>query len=489
MNRSPAGAALLNLTGLAVGYLYLGRRLRAVVYLGVTTAAVATAFLTDAATNPWPWRVCGAYWVAWQAVEVWWLAPRPARRQWVPAALGVTLVAATVAGLLAYGAAARSAYGAGRAAQSTGDCATAMARYDEVTGPYELTLTDTVAAAAAAHEVCRRYAAAAMFAQLNAPAEAVRRLQELATPFDPLLPAIRAKLTDTYVRWAHRNRREHRYIPAIDVYRRLLSDPLALPNVGQVRVELADTYLAEAATFTDTAKVLDNLTLVADKFADTPAAHRLPAEVAKAFAPVAASVATRPCPAVPTLDKFTALPPELLTGIALHPTRAQATMRCGISEFSAGSYASAITMFESFLASYPKDPAAPQALSALIAARVSAESAFSLPLPPPYSGNTPGTINVTFYNDRNQPTHVLLAGATAHEFVLPACPTCPSEYAAGQETCPTLAGLPSVTLRLNAGLYHFITVDDDGSDIATLSDFLQVTPFFDHTMCLFVQRG
>lgn len=402
------------------------------------------------------------------------------------------MVAATVAGLLVYGAAGRDAYEEGRKAQSTGDCATAMARYDQVTGPYALTLDDTVTAAAAAHDVCRQYAAASMFARLGAPAEAVGRLQELADPFDPLLPALRAKLTDTYVRWAHRDRRARKYLPAIDVYRRLLADPLARPNVDQVKVELADTYLAEAATFTDTGKALDSFVLVASEFADTPAAHRLPAEVSKAFAPVAKAAATQPCPAVPTLDRFTALPPELVKGIALHPTRAQATLRCGISEFKAGTYTSAVTMFESFLASYPKDPSAPQALSALIAARVAAESLFPLPLPlplpPPYGGLTPGTINVTFYNDRNQPTHVLLAGETAHEFVIPACPTCPSEYAAGQETCPTLEGRPSVSLRLNAGSYHFITVEDDGSDIATLSDFLQVTPFFDHTMCLFVQR-
>ena len=428
------------------------------------------------------------YWVVWQAVDAWWLTPRPARRRWTPAALGVALVAATVAGLLTYGAAGRAAYEEGRAAQSTGDCATAMARYDQVTGPYALTLNDTVTAAAEARDVCRRYAAAAMFAELGAPAEAVRQLQDLAAPFTPLLPALRDKLTDTYVRWAHRDRRAREYLPAIDVYRRLLGDPLARPDVDQVKVELADTYLAEAATFTDTGKVLDSFVLVASEFPDTPAAHRLPAEVAKAFAPVAKAAATDPCPAVPKLDKFTDLPPELAKGIALHPTRAQATLRCGISQFEAGTYTSAVTMFESFLASYPKDPGAPQALSALIAARVAAESLFPVPLPPPYGGLTPGTINVTFYNDRNQPTHVLLAGATAHEFVLPACPTCPSEYAAGQETCPTLAGRPSVSLRLNPGMYHFITVDDDGSDIATLSDFLQVTPFFDHTMCLFVQR-
>ncbi len=59
----------------------------------------------------------------------------------------------------------------------------------------------------------------------------------------------------------------------------------------------------------------------------------------------------------------------------------------------------------------------------------------------------------------------------------------------GSQTCPTTAGRPAVSLRLPAGTYHFITLADPTSNVATLTDTLEVTPFFDHRMCLFVQRG
>lgn len=499
--RSRVGAALLNLSGLCLGHLYLGRRRRAAAHLAVTAALVTAAFLTDAAANPWPWRAVGGYWLAWLAADAWWQAaktPRPARRNPATALAGVVLVGAVVAGLLAYGAAGRSAYDAARAAVAHGDCATAMDRYDLLTGPFELTLADTVRRAPAERDVCEEYVAATIIGQLGDTDEAISRYQEIVRshPFDALLPSVGRRLADTYLGTAREHRRAQRFVQAIDVYRKLLADGAARMNRPAVRTELADTYLREAESWAtggspNFPNLVGNLRLIMSEFPDTPAAAKVPEVVADAFA-VAVQPMTvgRPCDSVTALNQFAELDAQLAAPIAgqLGPHRAQAGYQCGIALFTGGQYAQAIPHLESFLAAYGTDAAAPQARSALIAARVAAQTYFPLSLPPPYGGDAPGTIEVTFYNDSQRATHVLLAGATAHEFVLPPCGGCPVEYAPGAQTCPTLAGRPSHTLRLQEGLYHFMTVEQEGNGIATLRDTLSVTPFFRHTMCLFVQQ-
>jgi len=484
---------LLNLTGLAIGYGYLGRGRRAAAHLTVTVALVCAAFATGAAANPWPWRVVGAYWLAWQVADAWWLAAgTPKRRDVRPVAAGLVLVAAVVAGLLSYGAAGRDAYADGRAAQADGDCATAVDRYDQVTGPYELTLSPIVARAAAARAVCLEFVAAGVIERMGDPADAIDRLHALLDrhPFDPLAPVVATELTRTYLTSARKHRDAMEFTDAIDLYRTLLADRAARPDRRLVRAELAATYFAESQNLGDLTTVLADLTLIVSEFGDTPVAAKAPAAVAAAFA-TAEQAQAGPCEMLPTLDQFAALDQRLITAIAgqLPASRARATMQCAVSDYDAGDYTGATPLFEAFLAAYPTDGAAPQAYSALIAARVAAASGIPLPMPPPYSGNTPGDISVTFFNDSPQETHVLLAGPTAHEFVLPACGGCRAEYSYGEQTCPTTEGRPAVNLRLPAGMYYFTTLPNPTSDVATLSDSLAVDPFFEHTMCLFVQRG
>lgn len=67
----PARSALLNLTGLGLGYVYLGRRRRQVLHLLITVALVVIAFVTGAAALPWLWVVVAVCWLGWMAVDGW----------------------------------------------------------------------------------------------------------------------------------------------------------------------------------------------------------------------------------------------------------------------------------------------------------------------------------------------------------------------------------------------------------------------------------
>ena len=77
--RSAPAAALLNLTGLGLGYLYLGHRRRAVVAAAVTVVLVVVAFATDAASTPLLWQALAPAVLVGMAVDGGRLAHRGVR--------------------------------------------------------------------------------------------------------------------------------------------------------------------------------------------------------------------------------------------------------------------------------------------------------------------------------------------------------------------------------------------------------------------------
>jgi tetratricopeptide (TPR) repeat protein len=496
---SRLGAALLNLSGLGAGYAYLGRWRLAAAHLAGTAALVGGAFLADAASEPWLWRILGGYWLLWLAAGGWWTAasrPLPAgRRRVVPVAAGVVLVAAVVAGLLAYGAAGRQAYDDGVAAQERGDCATAMDRYDQVTGPFELTLGTTVRAAAAHRDVCEALVAAHVIGQVGNHAAAVRMLRDLSERHPGEL--VGTHLTRAYLGWAREHRRARDFGEAITIYRDLLGDDAAHRDEPRVRAELADTYVEQArfllkAETVDFAALIDILVVVHTGYGETPAAELVPRAIAETFAVAGKSVTDgRFCAGLPGLDLLAELDPQVIAGIAapLHASRASALLQCGISQFGSGSYTEAVASFTTFVGQYPNDPGIPQARSGLIAATVAEASYYPVPFPPPWAGDSPGSVPVTFYNDSNRSTHVMIAGPTAHEFVLPPCGGCPADYATSAEACPSYDGRPSMTLHLAPGYYPMITKYEEAGRIAGLSDAISVSPYLQPSMCLFVTRN
>ncbi|MDN5855670.1 MAG: hypothetical protein L0K86_23080 [Actinomycetia bacterium] len=61
--RSPIGAGLLNLTGLGLGYAYLGRWWRQALHIVITAGLVVIAFATGAAALPWVWVAVAIGWL------------------------------------------------------------------------------------------------------------------------------------------------------------------------------------------------------------------------------------------------------------------------------------------------------------------------------------------------------------------------------------------------------------------------------------------
>ncbi|MGH3932793.1 MAG: tetratricopeptide repeat protein [Pseudonocardiaceae bacterium] len=511
---SPGAAALLNLTGLGLGYAYLRHWWRAGIYLAATIVLVVVAFVTEAANHPWLWRALIVAWLGWMVLDGWRLGrgaqphpPTPRSRR-VPAVVGVVLVVAMVAGYLLYGAAGRRAYAAGLAAQSRADCASAIMKYDLVTRVYELTLSRDVPVARAATEQCAAFTAASAAQAQGAYADAVQRYQDYrqAYPATVLAPHVHDNLMRTYVDWAGSLRSAHDYPAAIQVYRDLLVESNTDPVIAAaVRGEIAATYFEQAEGLRATLptasgalrveqarSAIEALLVIQREFGDTTTGPKVPQAIVDTFT-TANSLFTdqRFCDALPVLDYFVTLPPAEAGGVLgpANADRPRAMLECGFERYRAANYSGAITQLDQFLATYPESPQAAQARSAIIAAKVAAEVGESLPLPAPLGDNSPGDNAVTFYNDSPLEVRVLVAGPTAHEFTLPPCPGCPASYRLTEDACPTFAGKPSMTLRLRPGTYHMVGTYPADPSVEKLVDTYVVQSGFDYTSCLHIQKS
>lgn len=500
--RSPLAAGLLNLSGLGLGYAYLGRLWRQSLHLVITAGLVVIAFATGAAALPWVWVAVAAGWLGWMAVDAWSLArdlhARPAgtAARVLPVAVAVALVGALVTGYLLYGAAGGRAYADAAAARDRGDCATAVDGFGTVTGIYQLTLSGDVARAAAGRAECTAFLAASGAGQRGDHAGAVRLYGEFrrAHPGTALAAFVDDDLRRTYRAWGAELRTAGEYGEARRVYRDLLvevgsGDAAARAELAATYVEQADALRGQLGTLTGQPRVdavagaIENLLVVSREFADTPSA---PATGQRIVDTYAAAVAPGGCEAVPALDHIVSLTDAAAAGIVVTATaeRPAALFGCGIARYDAGSWGEAAAMFDRVVAEYPEDPQAAQARADAIAARA-AEVTGTPPaaLPGPFAGDNPGSIPVTLYNDNPAEVRVYVLGPTAHEIVLPGCPGCPASYATDGEACPTFDGRPSARLTLPAGEYTVI------SRYATTNPAVQTSAVqrgFEYTNCLYV---
>ena len=89
----------------------------------------------------------------------------------------------------------------------------------------------------------------------------------------------------------------------------------------------------------------------------------------------------------------------------------------------------------------------------MIAARVWEKNGRAVPLPAPLGDDSPGSIRVVYFNDSPYEVTIRVAGATAHEFVLPACTGCPIYATLEEPSCKWGSRSPSHTLNLRPGEY------------------------------------
>jgi tetratricopeptide (TPR) repeat protein len=492
--RWPVAVALLNVTGLGLGYEYLARRRRLAFCLAVTAALVVTAFAIDAAGRPWLWRGIAAGWLVLLALDGWRLARRhpgartaPRRR---PALVAVAAIAVLAGGYVLYGVVGNRVLSSGEAAQADGDCRTATARFDLVTGPFELTLSPAVASAERNREYCRQFLTAVAKHNRGEYEAAIAGFREFLarTPSNLLDGPANNRIQQAHLDWARSARTAHEYPKAITVYQRLLKDYDTGATAAQARGELAQTYLDEAQALRakfdpaggtplafDVRKAFGNYLEIQAKYGDTDAADAVAKAIEETFtAAIRPFTDGRYCEAIPTLEYLADLPGragDIVT--AAKQDHAKAAFECGLLRYANGTYDEAADHFNTVITKYNDNALAPAAGSAYIAATIAANKpGLRPPLPPPLAGDRPGATSLTLFNDSSLAIEVLLLGPTAHRIVIAGCTFCPEVYEDEAKACASDTGRPSVELRLRPGEYLMLQRDVDTganpSDVTTI---------------------
>lgn len=130
---------------------------------------------------------------------------------------------------------------------------------------------------------------------------------------------------------------------------------------------------------------------------------------------------------------------------------------CGVHQYRAGDFDSAQQTMDDFAAAYPHDRNRPLAQKFAIAAEIARhEPAAGRHVPTPASG---GGIDVTVSNDSPDPVTVLYTGTVTGSFTLGSCKSC-STYASRADArlsaCKAGKSYPHRTLHLPAGAVYFM---------------------------------
>jgi tetratricopeptide (TPR) repeat protein len=290
--RWPPAVALLNLTGLGLGYLYARRWLRWMIHFLLTAGLITTAFLTNGASRPGLWAAVLGVWVMWMAFDGWRLArAAPAEttgRRWLPVGIAVLILVLEAAGLWGYRALGQRTFAEGMAAYWDADCRTAMQHFDRVTTLYELTLSPNVAAADAGIVECSLLVFAG---NARGQGEYAKAVDGYATyldlyPESVLIIFARDTLAATYGDWATHFRKTQDYQTAIKKYEVVLSDYPETPAGKQAAALAAETYAEWAAQLREGGKYSETVEkhrIVLSEYPDTPAGEQAAALAAETY--------------------------------------------------------------------------------------------------------------------------------------------------------------------------------------------------------------
>ncbi len=299
--RWPPVVALLNLTGLGLGYLYIRRWLRWLVHFMLTFGLVVLVFVTKGDRFPALGVAVLGLWLLWMAFDGWWQARRLVRstpagtigRAWLPLALSATLLILMLGGLCGYVALCQREFAAGMAAYEETDCRSAMRHFNSVATLYALTLSPNVTDADARIVECSLLVHAANTRQQEEYAGAVSGYKAYLHlyPESVLATFAQDNLAETYGEWAIQLRQTGDFATAIEKYQIVTSDYPATDTGAQAATLAAETYAEWAAQLREAGEydeAIEKHQIVLNDYPDTPAGEQAATLAAEIYAEWAA---------------------------------------------------------------------------------------------------------------------------------------------------------------------------------------------------------
>ncbi len=366
--RHPLLIALLNLTGLGIGYLFLKRPLRWLFHAAVTAGMLAAAWYTNAARYPLPWLIGLGAWLAWMAVDGWLAARRQewaARRPWLPAALAVALIGLEVAGLWLYQDLCTREFLLGMIDYQQGSCGAATDRLGMVGSACELTFSANVPVAEDKCAECSPLLDAAGARQAGRFEEAIAGYQayQVAYPSGSLTVHVRDNAAAAYGEWAGALRANADFQAAIDTYEAGRSAYPAAPASQQAPALAAETYAEWAARLYQEGQfdqAVAKYEAILAGYPDTPAGAQAAEQAAGAYADWAARLRDEG-----DYEAAIAKYEAILTGYPTTPAGAEAPFLAANTHYGwaarqrqEGDYEAAVANYQAILDRYPNMPPA-----------------------------------------------------------------------------------------------------------------------------------
>ncbi len=281
---SHLGAALLNLSGLGLGYLLLKRWLRWSFHFTVSILLVVTAYRSQASRSPVFWLVVFCLWLGWMALDGWRQSrkiaagspPTLTTRFRLIFGVAVLLLVADGLAIFGYSALGDREFLKGLAAYESGNCFLAMQSFERVTSVYELTLSSDIAEADAKFEECSLVVFAENARERREYADAIVSCETYFRlyPESPLVPALREDTAEIYHEWAVQLSESGDFQSAVDKYQALLGSYPETLMGEQARNLAAGTYVQWARQLQGKrkyAEAIQKYEIVLSQYKDTPA--------------------------------------------------------------------------------------------------------------------------------------------------------------------------------------------------------------------------
>ncbi|RLC92159.1 MAG: hypothetical protein DRI77_13185, partial [Chloroflexi bacterium] len=366
--RWPPVVALLNLTGLGLGYLYIKRWLRWLIHFLLTVGLIATPFLTKRAALAGLWAAIIGLWLLWMTFDGWWQARRLVRaspagtigRAWLPLALSAIIVVVIMGGLGGYFALGQRAFAAGVAAYEEADCRAAMRHFNSVTTFYALTISPNVTVADARVAECSLLVFGENTSQEGEYADAIASYEAYLHlyPESALLAFAQDSLVETYGDWAAQLRQAEEYQAAIEKYQVVMNDYPETSAGAQAATLTAETYAEWAAQLEEAGEydeAIKKYEVILNEYPDTPAGEEAADLAAEAYAEWAANL-REDGDYEQTVEKYQIILreyPDTVAAAEIGAAAADTYAEWAAQLLDAGDYEEAVEKYEIILDEYP----------------------------------------------------------------------------------------------------------------------------------------
>lgn len=166
------------------------------------------------------------------------------------------------------------------------------------------------------------------------------------------------------------------------------------------------------------------------------------------------------------------------------------TYACGVDQYKSGDFDGSLTTLNGFTSAYPHDKNRAHAQKIAIAAEIAKTNAAAGKHLP--SMSTGGSLSVTVSNDSPDEVEILYTGPVTGSFKLKACKGCSrysSDSLAQLSACKANKSYPKKTIYLPPGTTYFLHKSLDNSTTSSGGSTAKIRPGYSYTECAYVVSG